>query len=102
MSPILAHHLWNSYINYLWNYDSNSWVATIAYAFRIWAILAILPTLVLALLVSYPSPTGAPDPLIQSPFALGRDLICHRTHPRRSDRLDFPQILIRDAITSQF
>ena len=55
MSSFLA-YLWHSYINYLWNYDSNSWVATIAYAFRIWAILAILPTLVLALLVSI-SPT---------------------------------------------
>jgi len=43
-------YLWNWYIDYLWNYDSNSWVATIAYAFRIWAILAILPSLVLALL----------------------------------------------------
>jgi hypothetical protein len=53
MSSILA-CLWNWYIDYLWNYDSNSWVATIAYAFRIWAILAILPTLVLGLLVSSP------------------------------------------------
>jgi len=49
MSSILS-FLWNSYLDYLWNYDSNSWVAAIAYAFRIWAILAILPTLVLALL----------------------------------------------------
>lgn len=49
MSSILS-HLFNSYVDYLWNYDSSSWVATVAYAFRIWAILAILPTLVLALL----------------------------------------------------
>ena len=55
MSSFLA-YLWHSYINYLWNYVSNSWVATIAYAFHIWAILAILPTLILALLVSI-SPT---------------------------------------------
>jgi hypothetical protein len=65
MSPILA-HLWFSYIDYLWNYDSNSWVATIAYAFRIWAILAILPTLVLALLVCIFYSPGAPEPLIHS------------------------------------
>jgi len=45
-------YLWNSYLHYLWNYDSNSWVANIAYAFRIWAIFTILPTLVLGLLVS--------------------------------------------------
>lgn len=53
MSSIFAlpFNLWNAYVDYLWNYDSNSWVATVAYAFRIWAILAILPTLVLALLV---------------------------------------------------
>ena len=54
MSPIFAlpSYLWHSYFDYLWNYDSTSWVATLAYAFRIWAILAILPTLVLGLLVS--------------------------------------------------
>ena len=45
-------YLWNTYLHYLWNYDSNSWVATIAYAFRIWAIFTILPTLALGLLVS--------------------------------------------------
>jgi len=43
-------YLWNFYLRYLWNYDSNSWVAAIAYAFRIWAIFAIFPTLVLGLL----------------------------------------------------
>ena len=63
MSSIFAvpSYLWNSYVDYLWYYDSNSWVATLAYAFRIWAILAILPTLVLALLVSiFLSPTSHP------------------------------------------
>jgi hypothetical protein len=54
MSPSVAapSNLWNWYIDYLWNYDNNSWVATIAYGFRIWAILAILPTIILCLLVS--------------------------------------------------
>lgn len=54
MSPAVAtpSNLWNWYIDYLWNYDNNSWVATIAYGFRIWAILAILPTIILCLLVS--------------------------------------------------
>lgn len=58
MSSILAapSYLWNWYIHYLWNYDSDSWVATIASAFRLWAILAILPTLILGLLVSDPVP----------------------------------------------
>ncbi|KAI9456527.1 hypothetical protein BJY52DRAFT_1275965 [Lactarius psammicola] len=41
---------WNWYVDYLWNYDHNSWVATVAYGFRIWAILAILPTVILCLL----------------------------------------------------
>ncbi len=54
MSSVVAVplHLWNWYIDYLWNYDNNSWVAAIAYGFRIWAILAILPTIILCLLVS--------------------------------------------------
>ncbi|KAH9058844.1 hypothetical protein EDB87DRAFT_1625700 [Lactarius vividus] len=52
MSPavIAPPYLWDWYIDYLWNYDHNSWVATIAYGFRIWAILAILPTVILCLL----------------------------------------------------
>lgn len=68
MSSLFAvpYFLWNSYVHYLWNYDSNSWVATLAYAFRIWAILAILPTLVLALLVSIFLSTGARQPLIDT------------------------------------
>lgn len=54
MSPAVAapSNLWNWYIDYLWNYDNNSWVATIAYGFRFCAILAILPTVILGLLVS--------------------------------------------------
>ena len=73
-------YLWNSYVDYLWNYDSNSWVATIAYAFRIWAILAILPTLVLALLVSiFLSCQPAVDTLS---FPICSLLTTHRTsHP---------------------
>lgn len=52
MSSVVAapSYLWNWYTAYLWNYDNNSWVATVAYGFRIWAILAILPTVVLCLL----------------------------------------------------
>ncbi|KAH9047794.1 hypothetical protein EDB84DRAFT_1241097, partial [Lactarius hengduanensis] len=52
MSPavIAPPYLWDWYIDYLWNYDHNSWVATIAYGFRVWAILAILPTVILCLL----------------------------------------------------
>ncbi|KAH9083849.1 hypothetical protein EDB83DRAFT_2181562, partial [Lactarius deliciosus] len=43
-------YLWDWYLDYLWNYDHNSWVATIAYGFRVWAILSILPTVILCLL----------------------------------------------------
>jgi len=100
----MSSFLWNKYIDYLCNYDSNSWVAAIAYAFRIWAILAILPTLVLALLVRIvftPLTPGAPQQLIHFPICTGRDLLCHRTHPRRPDRLDLPQVLIPDPATSK-
>ncbi|KAH8993257.1 hypothetical protein EDB86DRAFT_2830189 [Lactarius hatsudake] len=52
MSPavIAPPYLWDWYIDYLWNYDHDSWVATIAYGFRVWAILSILPTVILCLL----------------------------------------------------
>ncbi|KAF8160782.1 hypothetical protein B0H34DRAFT_351843 [Crassisporium funariophilum] len=42
--------LWGYYIQYLWNYESDSWVARIAYSCRILAILVCLPIVILALL----------------------------------------------------
>ncbi|KAG2016139.1 hypothetical protein CC2G_009338 [Coprinopsis cinerea AmutBmut pab1-1] len=47
--------VWTYYIRYLWNYEPESWVARIAYFFRVFAILLSLPTLLLGLLdiVSY-------------------------------------------------
>ena len=44
--------LWSYYISYLWNYEPDSWVATIAYSTRILAILVSLPLVILALLAS--------------------------------------------------
>ncbi|KAG6918528.1 hypothetical protein DXG01_013618 [Tephrocybe rancida] len=52
--------LWNYYIHYLWNYQPNSWVARIASACRVLAILVSLPIIVLALLESR-SNRGAQD-----------------------------------------
>ncbi|KAH8995689.1 hypothetical protein EDB92DRAFT_1943185 [Lactarius akahatsu] len=65
-------YLWDWYIDYLWNYDHNSWVATIAYGFRVWAILAILPTVILCLLdvtsYAHPSPISiSPDTALATP-----------------------------------
>ncbi|KAF8973097.1 hypothetical protein BDZ97DRAFT_1912676 [Flammula alnicola] len=42
--------LWAYYIQYLWFYEPNSWVAKIAYSFRILAILVSLPIVILGLL----------------------------------------------------
>ncbi|TFK23972.1 hypothetical protein FA15DRAFT_620166 [Coprinopsis marcescibilis] len=42
--------VWTSYIRYLWNYESDSWVARIAYFCRIFALLLSLPTIILGLL----------------------------------------------------
>jgi hypothetical protein len=41
------------YLRYLWNYESDSWVARMAYACRVLAVLISLPLVVLALLVSF-------------------------------------------------
>ena len=43
--------LWAYYVQYLWNYESDSWVARIAYSCRILAILISLPIIILGLLV---------------------------------------------------
>ncbi|KIY74440.1 hypothetical protein CYLTODRAFT_416275 [Cylindrobasidium torrendii FP15055 ss-10] len=47
--------IWNLYLDYLVFYPSNSWVATIAYLFRILATILFIPLLALTLLdlVSY-------------------------------------------------
>uniref|UniRef100_A0A0W0FHD4 Uncharacterized protein n=1 Tax=Moniliophthora roreri TaxID=221103 RepID=A0A0W0FHD4_MONRR len=44
--------IWSYYVEYLWDYEPNSVVGKIAYTFRVLAVLAILPLLVLALLVN--------------------------------------------------
>lgn len=43
--------IWNLYLEYLVFYPSNSWVATIAYLFRILATILFIPLLALTLLV---------------------------------------------------
>jgi len=42
--------LWAYYVQYLWNYESDSWVARVAYSCRILAILVSLPIIILGLL----------------------------------------------------
>lgn len=45
--------LWELYVNYLWNYKQDSWVASIASTCRVLAILCIAPFGLLMLLVSF-------------------------------------------------
>ncbi|KAL1673758.1 hypothetical protein EV122DRAFT_282671 [Schizophyllum commune] len=42
--------LWRLYVEYLWNYDANSWVAHAAYSMRVMAVLLMLPITVLTML----------------------------------------------------
>ncbi|KAJ7594309.1 hypothetical protein C8J56DRAFT_926441 [Mycena floridula] len=42
--------LWELYIEHLCNFSANSWVAKVAYTFRVLAVLLILPFLILGLL----------------------------------------------------
>lgn len=46
---------WDLYIEYLWNYEPNSWVASAAYMFRILGLLMFAPVITLTLLVSHRS-----------------------------------------------
>lgn len=49
--------VWALYVEYLWNYEANSWVASTAYTFRVLSLLLLAPITILTLLVSvyYPS-----------------------------------------------
>ncbi|KAF9222746.1 hypothetical protein BS17DRAFT_783330 [Gyrodon lividus] len=42
--------LWDIYVKYLWNYQPGSWVGRTASAFRILAVILVLPVVVLTLL----------------------------------------------------
>ena len=56
--------LWRWYIDALWNYSPDSWVASTAYTFRLLALIVILPGVLLTLLVRafLRRPLSAPDP----------------------------------------
>lgn len=53
-SAAVPHVLWQYYLQYLWHFSPDSWVAKVAYTFRVLAIILILPLLILALLVCFP------------------------------------------------
>ncbi|KAF8236549.1 hypothetical protein L208DRAFT_1357331 [Tricholoma matsutake] len=48
--PLSPRSIWGYYVQYLWNYQPNSWVARIASVCRVLAILISFPIVVLALL----------------------------------------------------
>ncbi|KAH8814789.1 hypothetical protein DL96DRAFT_1471742 [Flagelloscypha sp. PMI_526] len=48
--PALPVHLWNYYVEYLWHYEPNSWIATTAYTCRIMSIIIATPLVILAIL----------------------------------------------------
>jgi hypothetical protein len=50
-SQLSLRGIWDCYVQYLWNYEPNSWVGRIASLSRVLAILISLPIVVLALLV---------------------------------------------------
>lgn len=55
----IPHTLWTYYLEYLWFYEPNSWVAKIAYSCRVLAILVSLPIVILGLLVRTISSLGS-------------------------------------------
>ena len=52
-SSLSPRGIWHYYVQYLWYYQPNSWVARIASVCRVLAILISFPLVVLALLVRY-------------------------------------------------
>ncbi|KII92820.1 hypothetical protein PLICRDRAFT_103296 [Plicaturopsis crispa FD-325 SS-3] len=46
----IPRRIWSLYVDYLWNYTADSWVAHIAYTVRVFAFLLILPLVILTLL----------------------------------------------------
>ena len=76
--------LWAYYVQYLWNYGSDSWVARIAYSCRILAILVSFPIIILGLLVG-----NRPSDTIRCHLAdlyLGHCFLRHCSHSWRHRR----------------
>jgi hypothetical protein len=69
--------LWAYYVQNLWNYESSSWVARIAYSCRILAILVSLPIIILGLLVGRNSVTIK---VYLVDLYLGHCFVRHRSH----------------------
>ena len=44
-------YLWHLYVEYLWNYDRHAWILSASATFKLLAIIAIMPFIILALLV---------------------------------------------------
>jgi len=80
------------YLRYLWNYESDSWVAGIAYACRVLAVLISLPIVVLALLVSFFPPYQVPFAvrftivILSKPRKKGYFFVHSRSNPRSRRR----------------
>src|SRR5271154_5309186 len=47
--------LWESYLEYLWYYQADSWVSRMAYAFRVLAVSVAFPFIILTLFVRGPT-----------------------------------------------
>jgi hypothetical protein len=59
----IPHVLWQYYLEYLWYYESRSWVARIASVFRILAVMVAAPIVILMLLVRVQVPGAIVPPL---------------------------------------
>lgn len=68
--------LWKYYVDYLWFYEPDSWVARTANGARVLAILVALPIVILALLVRNDAPTNN----IALTNSAGYCLVRHSTH----------------------
>ncbi len=70
--------LWKYYVDYLWYYEPDSWVARTANGARVLAILVALPIVILGLLVRI-APTNNIT-LTNSSGCAGHCLVRHSTH----------------------
>ncbi|KAF9049990.1 hypothetical protein BJ165DRAFT_1455614 [Panaeolus papilionaceus] len=92
--------LWALYIEYLWNYESDSWVARIAYSCRILALLISLPIIILGLLDIASYGIARTLGVVDDVKASTSDKVAADTPP--AIRVDEPDTLSGDSLGSSW
>ena len=74
--------IWHYYVEYLWHYESSSWITSLISTFRVLAILPIAPMVLLGMLVCFIQTNTYHAPRLTRVSSTGYSGVCYCTHSR--------------------